>query len=104
MTENTNTTTTAAAAIPGEALCKAALWNTITMCQGHLAGRSHATAADIKLYEGLWRLIEINFLGAVAHPTTGDYIPQTQAQPAIPGVLTALEQLMAPGEQGGKGE
>ena len=77
-----------------EALCKAALWNTIMMCQGHLGSRSHTTGADVRLFEGLWSLILTNFT-KVGHPNSGDYIPQTQEQPDVSPHILALEQVLS---------
>lgn len=85
---------------PGEAICKAALWNTFTVCQFQLAGRTHATGVDIRLFEGMWQLLLRNFATASAetHPTIADYIPQTQVQQPLPDLLIKLEQALTPRE------
>lgn len=88
-------TTPLSVATPAEALCKAALWNAISLCQSNLSGRTYTTAADVRVYEGIWALLVRNFVqDAAAHPSQHDSIPQTQAQQEASPLLADLEERM----------
>lgn len=85
-------TTPLSVSSPAEALCKAALWNALSLCQSNLAGRTYTTAADVRMFEGIWALLVRNFVqDAAMHPTQHDSIPQTQEQPTPPALLADLE-------------
>ena len=79
------------------ALCKAAFSNAFALCQVHLAGRSHWTAADQRLFDAVWTLALRTFDPAnPEQETAGDHIPHTQEQQAAPVALAAVEAALAP--------
>lgn len=77
--------------------CEAALKNTFATCQVNLAGRTHWTAADTRLFRAMWTLLQQNFAADV-HEAKGDHVPQTQVQNEAPAALTAVEKALE--EQG----
>lgn len=68
---------------------KSALLNAITLGNELINGRAHLCAADIRLYETLWKTLERHF--NASHESSNRAIPQTQLQVALDPAIQVLE-------------